>query len=99
MPATNPFVDSIDGNGVVYTPGVEALITQNPRPGALAGIAGGTVNPAGASAGTQVNAAGTSENVNWHVAALIGVALLGAFGLNKAGFRFAGTASVGFGRS
>lgn len=96
MPATNPFLDSQDGSGVVYSPSIEALIQQDPRPGALAGDR--AMNSTAGSALTQVNAAGTSENVNRHVAAIVILAGLGAFGLHRLGFRFAGTASIGIGR-
>lgn len=96
MPATNPFLDSQDGSGVVYSPSIEALIHQDPRPGALAGDR--AMSATAGSALSQVNAAGTSENVNRHVAAIVILAGLGAFGLHRLGFRFAGTASIGIGR-
>ena len=96
MPAINPFLASVDGSGVVYAPGVEALIDQDPRPGALAGHT--AMNSTGGTAASQVNAAGTSENVHQHVAAIVILAGLGALGLYKLGFKFAGTASVGIGR-
>ena len=56
------------------------------------------MNSTGGAATSQVNAAGTSENVHQHVAAIVILAGLGAFGLYKLGFKFAGTASVGIGR-
>lgn len=96
MPATNPFLDSADGSGVVYSPSIEALTQQDPRPGALAGDR--AMNGTAGSALSQVNAAGTSENVNQHIAALVILFGLGVFGLHRLGFRFAGTASVGIGR-
>ena len=96
MPAINPFLDSADGSGVVYTPSIEALIDQDPRPGALAGSV--AMNSTGGAATTQVNAAGSSENVHHHVAAIVVLAGLGALGLYKLGFKFVGTASVGIGR-
>lgn len=96
MPATNPFLDSADGSGVVFSPSIASLIQQDPRPGALAGDR--AMNGTAGSALTQVNAAGSSEAVNRHVAALVVVLGLGILGLNKLGFRFAGTASIGIGR-
>lgn len=96
MPATNPFLDSQDGSGVVYSPSIEALIQQDPRPGALAGDR--AMNSTAGGALTQVNAAGTAEHVNRHVAAIVILAGIGAFGLHRLGFRFAGTASIGIGR-
>lgn len=53
------------------------------------------MNTASAS---QVNAAGTSENVNQHVAILVILLGVGVIAMNKLGFKFAGTASAGFGR-
>lgn len=96
MPAINPFLDPVDGSGVVYSPSIEALIQQDPRPGALAGDR--AMNSTAGTALSQVNAAGTSENVNRHVAGLVVLFGLGIIGLHKLGFRFAGTASVGIGR-
>jgi hypothetical protein len=96
VPATNPFVDSADGSGVVYSPSIEALIEQDPRPGALAGDR--AMNSTAGSALTQVNAAGTSENVNQHIAVTVLLVGLGIIGLHKLGFRFAAAGSVGFGK-
>lgn len=47
---------------------------------------------------SQINAAGTSENVNQHIAVMVVLFGLGVLGLNKLGFRFAATGSIGFGR-
>ena len=94
MPATNPLLAETDGAGG-YAPGIESLIAQNPMPGALAGDIG--MNQTGGAAATQVNAAGTSENVAVHVAAMVVLAGVGVIGLRKLGFRFAVAGNVGFG--
>lgn len=104
MPAFNPFIDpginveATDGSPVNFTAGLPTL-QQAVRPAsAQAGIGGRfegwIMNAAGNSAST-VNAAGTSENVALHVAAVIAFALVGVYLLRQSGFKFAVAGSVG----
>jgi hypothetical protein len=92
VPSTNPLIDQAG----IYAPGIESLIEQSPIPAAQAGDV--AMNSTGGSALTQVNAAGTSENVAKHVAVAVVLLGVGIISLHKLGFRFAGVASVGFGK-
>lgn len=103
MPAYNPFVDpghnvdAVDGSPVNFTAGIPTL-QQAVRPAAAqAGIGGRLegwiVNATGAM--SDVNAAGTSENVALHVAAVIAFALVGVYILRQSGFKFVVAGGIG----
>lgn len=87
MPAVNPLIDY--GQPVAATPAV----VQNPSP--AASQAGGMMQPVAPDQNTQVNAAGTSENVALHVAALVAFALIGVYVLRQSGFKFVVAGGVG----
>jgi hypothetical protein len=100
VPAVNPFIDpginldAIDGSPVNFAPSPYTLRQQDPRPAAAQ--AGRTLMSPWSSASTsQVNAAGTSENVAMHVAVIVALALVGVYVFRQSGFKFAVAGSLG----
>lgn len=103
MPSVNPFIDqganveAIDGSPVNFTAGLPTLQQAVVPAAAQAGIGGRLegwiMNVTGGAQTT--NAAGTSENVAMHVAALVAFALIGVYLLRQSGFKFAVAGSVG----
>lgn len=89
----NPLIAELHALGTVPvagqapTFGAAALLTESVREV-------GGVNPYGGS-GTEVNAAGTAENVALHVAVIVALALVGVYVFKASGFRFVVAAGVG----
>lgn len=78
MPAANPLIDGAP----VFVPNQAPASTAPFHPDG-----GRAVNPYQGSA-NDVNAAGTSEHVAAHVAAVVIFALLGVYALRATGFKF-----------
>lgn len=94
MPAVNPYIDTDLDPGAELASGRQ----QAARAGALASAAPIAIMNSAPAQNTQVNAAGTSENVALHVASIITLALIGIYILRQSGFRFVAAGSIGVGR-
>ena len=77
MPYANPIIDA----------SAPPVFVPNQAPAVAGYPAGGAVNPYGGTV-NSTNAAGTSEPLAAHVAAVIAFALLGVYVLRATGFKF-----------
>lgn len=87
MPAVNPLIAL--GIPAPAAPAGQAATASGGQSGSR------LVQPVSPDQTTQVNAAGTSENVAMHVALMVATAMIGVYVLKQSGFKFVVAGKVG----